>query len=578
MKTCLALAQINCMVGDFAGNSEKIFAAAQQAQQQGARVLLTPELALSGYPPEDWLLRPGFYVESATALNALAERLAELSDLYVIVGHPHCLNAHSMPAADINLPPQDTFNAASLLFKGEILGTYYKQALPNTSVFDEERYFASGNKPFVFTVDGVNYGLLICEDIWASEAALQAKAAGAQALLVINGSPYHLDKVEMRREVLRTRIQQTGLPIVYLNLVGAQDELVFDGASFVLDGHGKLMMQMSQFVEEVALIEFAQNEFAQYMPQPAQMAPIASLEGQAYAALVLGVRDYCRKNGFTRALIGLSGGVDSALTLAIACDALGCDAVRTVMMPSPYTADISLIDAREMAERVGVRYDEMAIAPLFEAFHASLAKEFEGLPEDQTEENLQARIRGTLLMALSNKYGSIVLSTGNKSEMAVGYCTLYGDMAGGFAVLKDIAKTLVYRLCRYRNTSADFATHNIIPERILTRAPSAELRANQTDQDSLPPYEILDAIVQKYVEENQAAAQIVAAGYQSADVARVISLIHRNEYKRRQAPPGSRITPRAFGRDWRYPIAARFSITSLEAVGGEPPSSFQETG
>ncbi len=553
MNTRLALAQINCTVGDFAGNSEKILVAARQAQQQGARILMTPELALSGYPPEDRLLRADFYLQSANALKALAERLTALPDLYVIVGHPHRFNASDMLPIVSNAPPQDTFNAASVLLNGEILGTYCKQALPNTTVFDERRYFAAGNKPFVLTVDGVNYGLLICEDSWTPAVALQAKAAGAQVLLVLNGSPYHLDKVDLRHQILRARVDETGLPIVYLNLVGAQDELVFDGASFALDRLGKLLMQMPQFEEEVALLEFAQG-----VPQPAQVVPLSSLEGQVYAALVLGVRDYCRKNGFKHVLIGLSGGVDSALTLAIACDALGCEAVRAVMMPSRYTADISLVDALEMATRLGVRYDEIAIPPLIDAFHASLAREFEGLPEDQTEENLQARIRGTLLMALSNKYNAIVLSTGNKSEMAVGYCTLYGDMAGGFAVLKDIAKTLVYRLCHYRNTSADFATHNIIPERILTRAPSAELRANQTDQDSLPPYEILDDIVQRYVEENQTVKQIIAAGYQPADVERVITLIHRNEYKRRQAPPGTRITPRAFGRDWRYPISAHY--------------------
>ncbi len=553
MNTYLALAQINCTVGDFAGNSKKILVAARQAQQQGARILMTPELALSGYPPEDWLLRPDFYLQSANALKALAERLADLPDLYVIVGHPHRLNASDMLPIANDVPPQDTFNAASVLFNGEIRGTYCKQALPNTAVFDEKRYFAAGDKPFVLTVDGVNYGLLICEDSWTPAAALQAKAAGAEVLLVLNGSPYHLDKIDVRHKILEARVTETGLPIVYLNLVGAQDELVFDGASFALDGQGKLIMQMPQFEEEVALLEFAQR-----VPQPAPVTSISSLEAQVYAALVLGVRDYCRKNGFKHALIGLSGGVDSALTLAIACDALGSDAVRTVMMPSRYTADISLIDAREMATRVSVRYDEISIAPLFDAFHTSLAQEFEGLSEDQAEENIQARIRGTLLMALSNKYNAIVLSTGNKSEMAVGYCTLYGDMAGGFAVLKDVAKTLVYRLCDYRNTSPDFATHNIIPERILTRAPSAELRADQTDQDSLPSYEVLDAVVQKYVEENQTAEQIIAAGYQSADVERVITLIHRNEYKRRQAPPGPRITPRAFGRDWRYPISGRY--------------------
>jgi NAD+ synthase (glutamine-hydrolysing) len=575
MTTRIALAQINLTVGDFAGNIATLVAAARDAHARGARILVAPELALSGYPPEDLLLRPAFYAQSALALAQLAHELASLAGLHVVVGHPHRTAAPQAGAAahgcDADAiaaalhtnanrpirrgpPPVDTYNAASLLLDGRIVGTYFKEELPNTEVFDEKRYFASNPQPLVFELDGVRYGIVICEDVWHPHAVQRAKAAGAQVLLIPNGSPYHLGKGEVRIEILRERIRESGLAMVYVNLVGAQDELVFDGGSFVLDAQGALVLQMAHFEAQVGLVEFAGA-----VPQPAQIVPPASLEAQAYAALVLGVRDYIDKNGFPGALIGLSGGVDSALVLAVACDALGPHRVRAVMMPSRYTADISEIDARDMAQRVGVRYDEIAIAPMFDAFRGALAQEFAGLPEDATEENIQARIRGTLLMALSNKHGAIVLTTGNKSEMAVGYCTLYGDMAGGFAVLKDIAKTLVYRLCAYRNQATTFATRDIIPQRILTRAPSAELRENQTDQDSLPPYEVLDAIMQRFMEEDQSIGEIVAAGYAVDDVRRVTRLIKINEYKRRQAPIGIRVTHRAFGRDWRYPITSKFN-------------------
>jgi NAD+ synthase (glutamine-hydrolysing) len=558
MKTRIALAQINVTVGDFAGNVAKIVAAARSAHADGAKLLVAPELALSGYPPEDLLLRPAFYAASAAALADLAEQLVPFAGLHVIVGHPYRddTNGHGNANRPIErgLPPVDTYNAASLIVDGRISGTYLKQELPNTEVFDEKRYFAADPKPFVFTLDGVRYGVVICEDAWHASAAQLAKAAGAEVLLIPNGSPYHLNKGAVRVDILRERIAETGLPMVYVNMVGAQDELVFDGGSFVLDAAGEVVAKMPQFVEGHAIVEFDGAR-----PLKGDIAPEQPLEAQVYAALVLGVRDYIGKNGFPGAIIGLSGGVDSALVLAVACDALGADRVRAVMMPSRYTADISTTDAAEMARRVGVRYDEIAIAPMFDAFRTSLAREFEGRAEDATEENIQARIRGTLLMALSNKFGSIVLTTGNKSEMAVGYCTLYGDMAGGFAVIKDIAKTLVYRLCHYRNRAPEFATHDIIPERILTRAPSAELRENQTDQDSLPPYDVLDAIMRMYMEEDRPLAEIVAAGYAEADVRRVTRLIKINEYKRRQAPIGIRVTHRAFGRDWRYPITSRFA-------------------
>jgi NAD+ synthase (glutamine-hydrolysing) len=375
-----------------------------------------------------------------------------------------------------------------------------------------------------------------------------AHAAGAEVLLVPNGSPYHLNKQRTRYDVVRARIAETGMPVVFCNIVGGQDELVFDGASFVMDAAGTVTQQFAKFEDTVALVNIGGGK-----PEPGAIAAALSTEAEVYRALCLGVRDYLGKNGFPGAILGLSGGVDSALTLAIACDALGADKVRALMMPSQYTADISWLDSRDMVQRLGVRYDEIAIRPVYDAFMTALAGEFRGRNADTTEENLQARIRGTLLMALSNKYGSIVLTTGNKSEMAVGYSTLYGDMAGGFAVIKDIAKTLVYRLARYRNTLSE-----VIPERILTRAPSAELRPDQTDQDSLPAYEVLDAIMEAYTEHNLSSAQIVAQGYAADDVSKVVRLIRMSEYKRRQSPVGIRITPRAFGRDWRYPITSKF--------------------
>jgi NAD+ synthase (glutamine-hydrolysing) len=558
MKTRIALAQINVTVGDFAGNIAKIVNAARAAHRDGAKLLIAPELALSGYPPEDLLLRPAFYAASAAALAELAAQLKQFAGLHVIVGHPHrdgaSRHGNANPPIERGMPPVDTYNAASLIVDGDIAGTYLKQELPNTEVFDEKRYFASDAQALVFTLDGVRYGVVICEDIWHASAAQIAKAAGAEVIVIPNGSPYHLNKVATRVDIVRARIAETGLPMIYVNLVGAQDELVFDGGSFVVDGKGEVVAKMAQFKEGHAIVEFDGAT-----PLKGEIVPDEPLEAQVYAALVLGVRDYIGKNGFPGAIIGLSGGVDSALVLAVARDALGPERVRAVMMPSRYTADISTTDAADMARRVGVRYDEIAIAPMFDAFRGALANEFEGRPEDATEENIQARIRGTLLMALSNKFGSLVLTTGNKSEMAVGYCTLYGDMAGGFAVIKDIAKTLVYRLCRYRNAATSFATRDIIPERILTRAPSAELRENQTDQDSLPPYEVLDAIMRMYMEEDKSLAEIVAAGYAREDVRRVTRLIKINEYKRRQAPIGIRVTHRAFGRDWRYPITSRYT-------------------
>lgn len=532
----LALVQMNSTVGDLPGNSDRLFHFAQCAHKQGARVVLTPELSLVGYPPEDLLLRDAFYVATQKTLVELAKRLAPLTDLHVVVGHP-CMQDGKR------------FNAASLLVNGRIQATYFKQNLPNDQVFDEKRYFSAGQSALVFKLGQIRFGITICEDVWTTAAPAQAKAAGAQVLLVLNGSPFHMNKQSLRYQVMRDNITAQGMSLVYVNLVGGQDELVFDGNSFVLDSQGQLQAQLKHAEEDMQLIEFAGANC-----QKARIEPELSVEAQVYRALVLGVRDYIAKNNFPGVLLGLSGGVDSALTLAIAVDALGADKVRAVMMPSPYTAEISLLDSREMVKNWGVRYDEIPIDACFSAFTSTLAHEFHGLKIDATEENIQARIRGTLLMALSNKHGSIVLTTGNKSEMAVGYCTLYGDMAGGFAVLKDIAKTLVYRLCAYRNS----LKNNVIPERILTRAPSAELRPEQTDQDTLPSYEVLDGIVQLYMEENVSTEQIIAAGYRNEDVDRITQLIKFNEYKRRQSPIGIRITHRAFGRDWRYPITSKF--------------------
>jgi NAD+ synthase (glutamine-hydrolysing) len=568
-RAVVALAQINCAVGDLAGNAQKILAAAAKARAQGADVLLTPELSLCGYPPEDLLLRESFFTAARERLDALAAAIGDAAPgLATIVGFPDKAGTY-------------IYNAAALVVDGKVAGVYHKRNLPNYTVFDEQRYFQPGDAPLVFEAKGVRLGILICEDVWGNlgplttrpepsldqlkgmlasrpdawdaKAAQAARDAGAQALLVLNASPYHMRKSATRYDVVRERVKETGLPVIYCNLVGGQDELVFDGASFALNTQGELALQMPLFEECQEAVTLTADRDGAASLQGFRVHADMNPEAEVYAALKLGVKDYLGKNGFPGAIIGLSGGIDSALTLAIACDALGADKVRAVMMPSQYTADISWIDSREMVKRLGVRYDEIAIKPMFDAYLAALAGEFKDRPQDATEENIQARIRGTLLMALSNKFGSIVLTTGNKSEMAVGYCTLYGDMAGGFAVIKDIAKTLVYRLARHRNSIAE-----VIPERIIVRPPSAELRPDQKDQDSLPEYEVLDAILGLYVEEDRSPPEIIAQGYAAADVEQVVRLIRVNEYKRRQAPVGVRVTHRAFGRDWRMPITNKF--------------------
>jgi NAD+ synthase (glutamine-hydrolysing) len=552
----LCVAQLNFFVGDLDGNVRKIVDAAHQAYSQGARLLLTPELSLCGYAAEDLFLRPAFIQACDDALMRLASQLAGLKGLAVVVGHPSGGDARTRSVAT-----QNRFNAASVLRDGQVLAQYAKRELPNYQVFDERRYFSPGEGVCVFEAgegaDRVRVGLLICEDAWFEEPAQLAKAAGAEVLAVINASPFHIGKGYEREAVMAQRVRATGLPLVYAHLVGGQDEVVFEGHSFALNADAVLAGRAPSFRED--LFDLHVERSATGLRLLGTVEPVRSPEADLWDALVLGVRDYVGKNGFPGVLLGLSGGIDSALVLAVAVDALGAAKVRSVMMPSPYTADISWIDARDMAQRMGVRYDEISIVPEFEAFKASLAGEFAGLALDATEENIQARIRGTLLMALSNKFGSIVLTTGNKSEMATGYCTLYGDMAGGFAVIKDLAKTQVFKLARWRNANNPYGTTaNPIPQRIITRPPSAELRPDQTDQDSLPPYEVLDAILERYMENDQSIDSLIADGFAREDVEKVTRLIKINEYKRRQSPVGIRVTHRSFGKDWRYPITNRF--------------------
>ncbi|MDO8447530.1 MAG: NAD+ synthase [Rhodoferax sp.] len=552
----LCVAQLNFVVGDLAGNSQKIIDAARSAYADGARLLLTPELSICGYAAEDLFLRHAFIDACDDAVKTVARALAGLKDMTVVVGHPTGGDSRTR-----SVVVQSRHNAASVLSEGAVVATYAKRELPNYQVFDERRYFTPGEGVCVFEAGDagskVKVGLLICEDAWFEEPARLTKQAGAEMLAVINASPFHVGKGNEREQMMRARVQACGLPLVYAHLVGGQDEVVFEGHSFALNVDGIVAGRAPSFIENMLLVHVSRAQGA--IDFIAEVAPERSPEADLWDALVLGVRDYIGKNGFPGVILGLSGGIDSALVLAVAVDALGKDRVRTVMMPSPYTADISWIDARDMAARLGVRYDEISIVPEFDAFKSSLAGAFKGLAEDTTEENIQARIRGTLLMALSNKFGSIVLTTGNKSELATGYCTLYGDMAGGFAVIKDLAKTTVFRLARWRNANDPYGTGSEpIPDRIITRPPSAELRPDQKDQDSLPPYEVLDAILERYMENDQSIEDIIAAGFARADVEKVTRLIKINEYKRRQAPVGIRVTHRSFGKDWRYPITNRF--------------------
>jgi NAD+ synthase (glutamine-hydrolysing) len=551
----ISVAQLNFVVGDMAGNARQIIEFSRQAYARGARLVLTPELSICGYAAEDLFLRPAFIDACDDALKTIARELAELKDLHVVVGHPEGGGMRTRSVAVTR-----RHNRASVLCEGAIVAHYDKRELPNYQVFDERRYFTPGQGVGVFEVAGVRVGLLICEDAWFEEPARLAQAAGAQVLAVLNASPFHAGKSAEREQRMRERVQGTGLPLVYAHLTGGQDEVIFEGRSFALDAAGTVVARAEGFREAALDMQVTLSAGRCVLTAPqAMLQPLPTPEAELWDALVLGVRDYLGKNGFKGAILGLSGGIDSALVLAIAVDAIGADKVHAVMMPSPYTADISWIDSRDMAKRMGVRYDEIAIAPLFDGFRTALAGQFAGLAEDTTEENIQARIRGTLLMALSNKTGAIVLTTGNKSEMATGYCTLYGDMAGGFAVIKDVLKTRVFALARWRNQNDPYGTGcNPIPDRIITRPPSAELRPDQKDQDSLPAYEVLDAIIERYMENDEGMAALVADGFEPADVEKVTRLIKLNEYKRRQSPVGIRVTHRSFGKDWRYPMTNRF--------------------
>ncbi|NIG62279.1 MAG: NAD+ synthase [Serratia symbiotica] len=529
----IALAQLNLLVGDIEGNTERMLQIAQEQQEACADLIMFTELALCGYPPEDLLYRNDFYHRCAAQLQRLQQAA---SNVAILVGHPW-------------REGDKLYNALSLFSEGRLLNRYFKQQLPNYGVFDEKRYFHAGSETCVVELKGYRLGLLICEDLWFPEPIDAAKAAGAEMILSINASPYHYEKPYIRNTLMVGHCQRTHLPLVYLNQIGGQDELIFDGCSKVFDAVGNMTHCLAAFTEQVAQLKFNKLDVVPMSALATQLPQLA----QVYAALVLAVRDYVIKNGFNGAVLGLSGGIDSALTLAIAVDALGKNSVQALMMPFRYTADISIADAKEEAEILGVNFDIVSIEPMFDAFIGQLSPMFAGTERETTEENLQARCRGVILMALSNKRRNIVLTTGNKSEMAVGYATLYGDMAGGFDVLKDVPKTLVFKLSEYRN-----GVSYVIPQRVIERPPSAELAPDQRDQDSLPPYNILDDILEGYVEGDKSVADLVAEGFDEAIVRQVIRLVDINEYKRRQAAVGPRITARNFGKDRRYPITSGF--------------------
>ena len=530
----IALAQLDLLVGDVHGNASRIVSTARRARAElNADLVLFPELSLSGYPPEDLLFHRGFRRQIEAGLATVRD---EVTDIAVMLGFPEYAGA-------------SIYNSAALISGGAVAAIHRKAELPNYKVFDEKRYFQAGAQPTVADVNGFRCGLLVCEDIWKREAAQLARSAGAEALVVINASPYEIHKQRERETVARARVVDVGLPLVYLNVIGGQDELIFDGNSFVMDARGEVVMRAPAFKEGLYCVELVRESGGEVIPIAGEVEPELSDEASVYGALVVGVRDYVNKHGFPGVVMGLSGGIDSALTLAIAVDALGADRVHAVMMPSRYTASMSLNDAQEQARLLGVKYSVLSIEGMFEATLATLKDEFAGRPPDATEENIQSRCRMLLLMGISNKTGKMLLTTGNKSEMAVGYATLYGDMAGGFAPIKDCSKLLVYRLAAFRNASS-----RVIPQRVIERAPSAELRPDQKDSDSLPPYDVLDPILEAFIEEDLSVDEIEARGFDRATVGRVLDMVKRNEYKRRQAPPGVRVSRRAFGRDWRYPI------------------------
>lgn len=524
------MAQLNLKVGDIDGNTQRVIESAEEARDQHqADLVVFPELTLCGYPPEDLLLRPSMVLRIEQAIS----KLGVVKGIDLVIGLP-AMGAHGLE------------NQAVVLRDGQVMARYAKQHLPNYQVFDEKRYFMSGHKPCVYECKGVKLALTVCEDLWYPSSAQQAADAGAELVLSLNASPFHKDKHTIRYQTIRNRCLETGLPVLYVNLLGGQDELVFDGGSFAMNGNGQVAVRADYFAEGLykTCFDIADKTFDQE-----DVAELPGLHERVYNALVTGVRDYVNKNGFKGVVLGLSGGIDSALTLAIATDALGAERVQAVMMPFRYTSNMSLEDAREEAEILGVDYSVMPIEPMFDAFMATLSSQFENTRKDTTEENLQSRCRGVMLMAISNKKGYMVLTTGNKSEMAVGYATLYGDMCGGYNALKDVPKTLVFELSEYRNSLG-----YVIPQRVIDRPPSAELAPDQVDEDSLPPYDELDRIIEMYVEEDKSAEAIIESGFDRDTVYRVLRLIDVNEFKRRQAVVGVRITPRGFGRDRRYPI------------------------
>jgi NAD+ synthase (glutamine-hydrolysing) len=533
----IALGQLNLLVGDVAGNAQRIVAAAERAcSELSTDLLVLPELTLSGYPPEDLLFHRGFRVAIEKGMATLRTARASCGFL---VGFPEYAGSQ-------------LFNSAALIEAGEVRATHRKSCLPNYKVFDEKRYFKPGGQPTVVDYRGFRIGVLVCEDIWEPEPAQLARSAGAEMFVVLNASPYEIHKQRNREDIVGRCVKELGLPVVYVNMLGGQDELVFDGNSFVMDGSGTIVMRAPPFEEGLYPVEFERADGVVRVVPGAISRELGDAES-VYRALVLGVRDYVGKHGFPGVVMGLSGGIDSALTLAIAVDALGKDKVHAVMMPSPYTSQMSLDDARDQAAALGVKYSVLPIGDMMKAAEATLREEFAGRQPDTAEENIQSRCRMVLLMGISNKTGKMLLTTGNKSEMAVGYATLYGDMAGGFAPIKDCSKLLVYRLSEYRNTQGA-----VIPRRVIERPPSAELRPDQKDSDSLPPYEVLDPILEAFIEEDLSVDEICARGFDRATVARVLDLVKRNEYKRRQAPPGVRVSRRAFGRDWRYPITSGY--------------------
>jgi NAD+ synthase len=549
----ISLAQFNPTVGDVAGNADLVRKARKQAAADQADLVMLSELFLCGYPPEDLVLKPAFQQACRAAAETLA---AETAD--------------GGPAVLLGLPWVDDgklYNAVALLDGGKVAATRFKADLPNYGVFDEKRVFSAGGNQSPINFRDVRLGLPICEDIWGSEVVECLAESGSDILLVPNGSPYEHDKQEVRTTLVKRRIEENGRPIVYLNQIGGQDEVIFDGASFVMNGDQKIAVQMPAFAEAQTLTVWNRKGNNGWVCEAGLMAPQPSVIESVYQAMMLGLRDYVQKNRFPGILLGLSGGIDSAISAAVAVDALGADKVRAFMLPSPYTSDDSVVDAQKCADLLGIRHESITIGPAMQAFETMLADVFKGRNSDVTEENIQSRIRGVSLMAISNKLGSMLLTTGNKSEMSVGYATLYGDMCGGYSVLKDIYKTMVYKLCDWRNAhkpaNALGPDGAVMPERVITKAPTAELRPNQKDQDSLPPYEILDGILECLIEQEMTVEQIIAKGFERATVLKVWRLLDLAEYKRRQAPPGVKITRRAFGRDRRYPITNGFKAPKV---------------